>query len=161
MMRSHDIGRFVTYEHETHRIAFDDFVNYLVYAAENNEQINHHFEPQHKMCPPCSSDFDKVLKVEHLKDEMGALFRFHELHVQGTVTKINIFKSIIQELEETYHEQQGGFGAAEKDKLVAGVRAKLKTIPTETIWKIYKYYKKDFDILGYSFDMDMLKIGGF
>ena len=113
------------------------------------------------MCPPCSSDFAKVLKVEHLKDEMGALFRFHELHVQGTVRKICTSQTIIQELEETYHEQQGGFGAAEKDKLVAGVRARLKMIPTETIWKIYKYYKKDFDILGYSFDMDMLKIGGF
>ena len=67
----------------------------------------------------------------------------------------------ILELEETYHEQQGGFGAAEKEKLIEGVRARLKNIPTETIWKIYKYYKKDFDILGYSFDMDMLKIGGF
>ncbi|CBY11378.1 unnamed protein product [Oikopleura dioica] len=147
MMKRSNIDRFVTYEHETHRISFEDFVNYLVYAAENKEKINHHFAPQHIMCPPCVSDFDKILKVEHLKDEMVALFRNHDLHVP--------------ELEETYHEQTGGFGAAEKDKLITKVRARLKTIPTETIWKLYKFYKKDFDILNYSFDMNMLKIGGF
>ncbi|CAG5077466.1 Oidioi.mRNA.OKI2018_I69.PAR.g8723.t1.cds [Oikopleura dioica] len=147
MMRHFNIDRFVTSDHETHLISFEDFLNYMVYAIEHDEPINRHFQPQHNMCDPCSSDFNTVLKVEHLKDEMVVLFRSHDLHVK--------------ELEETFHEQTGGFGAAEKDKLIEKVRSTLRPIPKETLWKIYDYYKNDFDILNYSFDMDMLTIGGF
>lgn len=147
MYRTFRMARFNKEQTTTHRITFVDFVEYLAYAMANTEIINRHFQPQSGMCDPCVSNYNHVLKVERLKLDMNALLQKHDLQDHS--------------VNETYHDQEGGFGSRPLSEVVTMVKEHLQPLSSDRIKLLYDYYKYDFLAFDYTFNFKTLEVGGF
>ena len=85
--------------------------------------------------------------MERLKSDMLALLRERRLYHAS--------------VNETFHEQSGGFGARPLDDVIKMVKAHFAPLSDRQILQLYKYYSEDFEAFGYTFDMQTRRVGGF
>ena len=78
---------------------------------------------------------------------MHALLRDHELYHAS--------------VNETFHEQSGGFGSRPLDDVINMVISHFAPLSDSQIHELYKYYAKDFSAFGYTFDFATRRVGGF
>lgn len=64
-------------------------------------------------------------------------------------------------VNETYHDQEGGFGSRPLSEVVTMVKEHLQPLSSDRIKLLYDYYKYDFLAFDYTFNFKTLEVGGF
>lgn len=105
---------------------FEDFVNFLT-SDPNFERFNDgHWKSFDRLCKPCASRYDVIVKMETIDDDMRYLQR--KLHV--TTPYEVFFRSSLRKK----------YDACEA----------YASLPPHLITKLYQRYKTDFQLFGYS-----------
>ena len=105
---------------------FEDFVNYLLSVDIMTTDV--HFRSYLGSCKPCDADYDYVIKLETLKNDMEYLKQ-----------KLNI---------SDYH-RQAVFPNRNFKTIPSLVQSTFRQIPSNLALQLYEKYKIDFDIFGY------------
>ena len=114
-------------------ITLVEFVRYVTEMAGNKlSQRSDHFIPMHILVNPCAVQYDFIGHFENIKIEGPFMLRF--LGIQDQVTFPD-FKSshALENLNKEYQQ-----------------------VPIKLFKEIYKYYRTDYELFGYSF-WDMLE----
>ena len=117
-------------EMENKTITFAEFVDYIIYCKEKGIKLDEHWDVVYDLCTPCSIKYNFIGKMETLLDDARQVLT--ELGLQNeTEFPVNATdkykKNILDEMKSYYSH-----------------------ITLDSISKLIKIYKKDFEIFNYS-----------
>ncbi|CAK8687087.1 unnamed protein product [Clavelina lepadiformis] len=104
---------------------FEDFVNYLVDIKEARDP---HWQFYHKLCMPCQSHYDYIIKFETLRDDIEFL-----------ENRVNISEE----------HRKIVFPFKEYKSKPSSVNKYFEQIPKDLALKLYEVYKTDFVLFNY------------
>ncbi|XP_006821771.1 carbohydrate sulfotransferase 11-like [Saccoglossus kowalevskii] len=108
---------------------FHNFVDYLIKTKEPTETWNSHFRPMHLLCFPCNIDYDIIGHLETIHEDSEYLFH---------------------EIGSTLSYPKKSSRTATNSSTTDNLLRYFSTISDDQIWNLYKIYKMDFEMFGYS-----------
>ena len=107
-------------------VSFSEFICYLL--KHPLDEFNEHWMPAHKLCQPCTVNYDFIGKYEQLEEEAN------------TVLKIRAASSGLM-----FPHRQARYHPMEQSKKTA----LLRTLTVESLQKLHALYYKDFSLFMY------------
>jgi len=140
---------------------FHEAVDFLLEELEKLESgkekifIDGHFMPYSRRCLPCSMDYDIIIKFETLEEDSNYIIKqchmedllkvSHENNAPTGPKTEQGFKNKSKKVK------QGKEKPKEEDRVFVSLDF-FKDIPVNKIKQLYRYYRQDFEIFGYSAD---------
>ncbi len=110
-------------------VSFPEFISYVVHQHENNEGMDEHWKPQHKLCHPCMIRYKYIGKYENIEADFERVLRY------GFAVSYQDVK-ILMNFNNTYSDEE--------------VRDFFKAIPPRHMTQLRDLYKFDFELFNYS-----------
>jgi len=161
-MRKRIIQRFRKKKKDSSNIpTFHETVDFLLEELEKLESgkekifIDGHFMPYSRRCLPCSMDYDIIIKFETLEEDSNYIIKQCHMEDLLKVTHENNAPTG-PKTEQGYKNKskkvkQGKEKPKEEDKVFVSLDF-FKDVPVNKIKQLYRYYRQDFEIFGYSAD---------
>ncbi|ESO86778.1 hypothetical protein LOTGIDRAFT_128530 [Lottia gigantea] len=110
-------------------VTFPEFVQYVVDAEQNDEDLNEHWEQYYKQCHPCIMSYDFIGKYESLNSDIEHVL--NKIHVRDK------FKGDLVSTNYTYTKQT--------------LTNAYKNVPESNLKKLWKMYYPDYNLFSYPF----------
>ncbi|XP_070192518.1 carbohydrate sulfotransferase 11-like isoform X2 [Littorina saxatilis] len=123
-------------ELEKVRVRFDEFLQYLVDPVRT-EELNEHWAKYHKLCRPCSVQYDFVGKYETIDEDAE--------HVLRSVLANHMVNFPKRSATYRHNRTASYFGKFYDD------------VPPSLLRRVFKAYKLDFDMFDYSVPEELQK----
>ncbi|XP_042875707.1 carbohydrate sulfotransferase 12-like [Penaeus japonicus] len=118
------------------KITFSQFLSFIIHQAKKGPSaVNNHWRPISWNCMPCIGNFDYIVKLETLDDDLAYLIK-----VIG-IKEINL---------KLRHNMK------HSNAKVKGYESYFQTLPTAMLKDIYNIYKYDFILFDYFIPQFML-----
>lgn len=141
----YDTHHWSTDATKSHYISFHNFATWV---ALDGHQKNRHFEPAIKMCPPCQN-FNFIVKVETMNEDIFALFQMTEFEVPPTF-----------DLGTPKRSFENGIGKKSTSAIVEHIKSMYKGVSKVALTKLKAKFQRDLDYFGYTFDVKTSEPGG-
>ncbi|XP_047485431.1 carbohydrate sulfotransferase 11-like isoform X2 [Penaeus chinensis] len=116
-------------------VTFYQFLSYVIYQARGPSMTNNHWRPISWNCKPCTGNFDYIIKLETIDEDLAYL-----------VTDLGI-KEINVQLK---------YNVKNSKAKVKGYESYFKSLPPAMLKDIYNIYKYDFILFDYVVPQFML-----